>query len=319
MKKFTSIICAIAVIANLAALTGCNSAEKPDTSDNSQVSSPVSDGNSGADISDVSGGDDSSDNSDSAPEPTKPDGEPTFLIGLDGEPVYTSELSEIYKIDRETWEEIPVETLDRESFDGVVCEGFTYGYIPRLFVNYIDNPELFKGSDKSGFWSYCGEELPDSGEFIRINVGDRFGGLTVKAAGSVFSNGWNGFDEFYSSGSVEFDGEVELTGYVDVSKDSPLYGGVEGTIDFFPDPASSAKIPNLNFVRDFDNGTAKRFVGSSKKTYGEAINLLLGNIADIDSELRAGDEDVKVKVTVKDIVLSTNGIHKAVIKDIALV
>lgn len=316
MKKFTSILCAAAVFANLAALTGCNSGGTSDNSGDSQLSSPVSDSTGNTDNSDGAG---SSDNSDSAPEPKKPDGEPTFLIGLDGEPVYTSEISEIYNFDRETLEYIRTETLDRESFSRGVCESFTYGYIPRMFVNFIDNPELFEDSDKTGFYFYCGEELPDSGEFIRINVGDKFGDLTVKTARSVFDRRWNGFDEFYGSGYIEFDGEVELTGYVNVVNDSEFYLGTGGEIWFFPDQASSIKIPNIAYERNYDNGTARRRASFGIGTYGEAVTLWIGNIDGIDSEFRVGDENVKVKVTVKNIALSTEGGQTAVIKDIELV
>lgn len=321
ITRITVLVLAVLLTASLA---GCN-AEK--TSAN--ISDPLFESNnsalmdktsspSGADGSGISAGCDSSDSPSSVPELRKPDGEPTFLIGLDGESVYTSEISQIFNYDREKKENILTETLDKELFSEVVCEGFTYGYIPRLFVNFIDDPELFEGSDKTGINSYSGEKLPDSGEFIRINVGDRFGDLTVKAAKAVFNSGFNGFDEFYEGGYIEFDGEVELTGYVSVAEDSKLYQGVGGKIQFFPDRASSVKIPNIVFERNFDNGTAHRYVYAGDGVYGEAVTLQLGNIADIDSELRAGDRNVKVKVTVKDIVLS-GGLHNAVIKEIDLV
>ncbi|MDE7231171.1 MAG: hypothetical protein K2N56_11885 [Oscillospiraceae bacterium] len=313
MKKFTSILCAAAVFANLAALTGCNSGGTSDNSGDSQVSSPVSDSNDSIDNSGGSGSSDdssSSDNSDSAPKPQKPDGEPTFLIGLDGEPVYTSELSEIHKIDRETHEEIPVETLDHENLFDVVCDGFTYIYMPRPAVNCMDDPELFEDE------YYIGEELSDDYEFFRLNVGDKIGDLTVRSASALFRAVY-GSNEVYDRGLVKFDGEVELTGYVNVETEAPLYPGGGGNITFFPDAGSSVKIPMTYFDRNFDNGKARRLVWSEFGWYGDRSILALGNIADIDSELREGDEFVKVKVTVKDIKLDYWA--SAVIKDIELV
>lgn len=312
MKKITVIFSVLTAAAILALLTGCSSGTSDPSSD-SQISSPVSDSNDSIDNSDGSESSDfpgSSDNSDSASEPQKPDGEPTFLIGLDGEPVYTSELSEIYKIDRETWDEIPVETLDHENLFNVVCDGFTYVYTPRPAVNCMDAPELFE----DGY--YIGEELSDNYEFLRVNVGDKIGDLTVRSATSLFRAVY-GSDEVYERGLVEFDGEVELTGFVSVETEAPLYPGGGGNITFLPDAESSVKIPMTFFDRNYDNGKDRHLVWNSVGWYGDRSLLALGNIADIDSELREGDEFVKVKVTVEDIKLGYWA--SAVIKDIELV
>lgn len=309
MKKIVSILCTAALIASL---TGCNGGETPDVSGDSQVSSPVSgsvDNSGGSGSSDIPGG---ADNSDNVPEKPKPEGEPTFLIGLDGEPVYTSELSEIKKIDRETWEEIPVETLDHENLFDVVCDGFTYVYTPRPAVNCLEHPELFE----DGYYGYLGEELSDNYEFLRVNVGDKVGDLTVRSASALFRAVY-GSDEVYERGLVEFDGEVELTGYVNVETEAPLYPGGGGNITFLPDAESSVKIPMTYFERNYDNGRARRPVWSEFGWYGDRSLLELGNIADIDSELREGDRFVKVKVTVEDIKLDYWA--SAVIKDIELI
>ncbi|MDE7228860.1 MAG: hypothetical protein K2N56_00135, partial [Oscillospiraceae bacterium] len=96
MKKIVSILCTAAFIAFL---TGCNDGEKSDPLSDQQISSPVSDGANNSDAPGGSGSSDNpsgSDNSDNAPEPKKPDGEPTFLTCPDGTPIYTSEISEIY-------------------------------------------------------------------------------------------------------------------------------------------------------------------------------------------------------------------------------
>lgn len=93
--------------------------------------------------------------------------------------------------------------------------------------------------------------------------------------------------------------------------------GVGGNITFFPDAGSSVKIPMTYFDRNDDNGKARHSVWSEFGWYGDRSWLALGNIADIDSELREGDRFVKVKVTVEDIKLDYCA--SAVIKDIELV
>lgn len=310
MKKITAILLTTIL---LAALTGCNNAEENSesvpSSDNGSSSTAPSEpesANSSKSVPDVS-------------EKKQPDGEPTFLKGLDGEPIYTSEISQMTAYDPEKKEDVPTDTLDPENFTAV-CEGFTYVYTPRPSVDFMANPELFETSEDGEFHYYIGEELPDSYEFTRVNVGDKIGGLTVKAASSRFEpSGYDDCEQYYAQGDIEFEGDIELTGFVTVTEEHPLYPENGGKIFFYPDSASSVKIPCTQFDINFeDEYKARHYVDNSfHGRYGDGGSLSLGNIADIDSELRAGDMYVKVRVVVGDIVRGAGS--TAVIREIELI
>lgn len=342
MKKITAILLTAAL---LAALTGCNNAEENSASvpgsDNGSSSivpsgtestgSSESDGSSesknGSESKEVpestaDGVPESSDDSESVPdvpENRQPEGEPTFLIGLDGEPIYTSEITQMTAYSLEKKEEVPTDTLDPENFSAV-CEGFTYVYMPRPSVDFMVAPELFETSEDGERHYYIGEELPDSYEFTRVNVGDEIGGLTVKAARSYFStSGYDDCEQYYRLGNIEFEGDIELTGFVTVTEESPLYPENGGGIFFYPDSASSVKIPHTVFDLNFeDEYKARHYVGNSfHGWYGDGDAIFLGNIADIDSGLREGDLYVKVRVVVGDIVCGDGS--SAVIREIELI
>ncbi|MDE7362775.1 MAG: hypothetical protein K2N38_12670 [Oscillospiraceae bacterium] len=319
MKKITAILLTTAL---LAALTGCGKTE------GNSESVPSSDTPSGstAPSKPESSEDGVPESSDSAeidpgvPEKQQPDGEPTFLIGLDGEPIYTSEITQIFAFDPEIGESVQVDRLDRESFSEAVCEGFTYVYTPRPSVNFMSHPELFEASEDGEYYYYIGEELPDSYEFTRVNVGDKIGDLTVKAASSYFApSGYEGSEQFYEQGNIEFEGEVELTGFVRVTEEHPLYPENGGKIFFYPDSASSIKIPCTLFDINYeDEYMARHYVNNSfYGWYGDGADIFLGNIADIDSELREGDMYVKVRVVVGDIIVNLGA--EAVIREIELI
>ncbi|MBD5128400.1 MAG: hypothetical protein HDT43_00520 [Ruminococcaceae bacterium] len=316
MKKITAILLATAL---LAVFTGCNNtegnSESVPNSDNPSSSTVTSQPESSAD-----GVSDSAESSESVSDvPEKQLGEPTILKGLDGEPIYTSEITQLTTYDLEKGEEVPTDTLDPENFSAV-CEGFTYVYTPRPSVDFMSHPELFEASEDGENYYYIGEELPDSYEFTRVNVGDEIGGLTVKAASSHFgTTGFEGSEQFYEEGYIEFEGDVELTGFVVVTEENPLYPENGGKIFFYPDSASSVKIPcTLLDINYEDEYKARHYVNNSfYGWYGDGADILLGNIADIDSELREGDMYVKVRVVVGDIVRGVGS--TAVIREIELI
>lgn len=315
MKKITAILLTAAL---LAVLTGCNSAEgnsesAPDPVGQSSPTAPSQPESSGESAPESA---DSSESVSDVPEKRQPDGEPTFLKGLDGEPIYTSEITQITAYDLEKREEIPTDKLDPENFSAV-CEGFTYVYIPRPSVDFMANPELFETSEDGEYHYYIGEELPDSYEFTRVNVGDKINGLTVKAASSRFEpSGYEGSEQYYAHGNIEFEGEVELTGFVVVTEEHPLYPENGGKIFFYPDSASSVKIPCVQFDLDLENDKARHYVSSIENSfygwYGDGGSLFLGNIADFDSGLREGDVYVKVRVAVGDIKWDSGSLGAAV-------
>lgn len=233
MKKITAILLTTALFTTL---TGCNNAEgnsesAPDPVGQSSPTAPSQPESSGDSAPESS---DSSESVSDVPEKRQPDGEPTFLKGLDGKPIYTSEITQITAYDLEKREEIPTDKLDPENFSAV-CEGSTYVYIPRPSVDFMANPELFETSEDGEYHYYIGEELPDSYEFTRVNVGDEIGGLTVKSASARFETlGYEDCEQYYTQGDIEFEGEIELTGFVTVTEAHELYPENGGGIFFIP-------------------------------------------------------------------------------------
>lgn len=317
MKKLTLIFCTALIIA---ALTGCNSGET--NSDNSD--------NNSAQISDNSGNSQSSnnsENSDNIPEKKIPDGEPTFLTAPDGTPIYTSEISEVYK-GSEEWgnkETITFEQAEQAARAGdsdftVKCDGFAYGYIPEKALNHVDDPEMFKQDEKYGeYFKYLGEgfdvntgEGIYSTEYMRITAGDKFGSLTVKNAYTLFVDkymAWHGNDfsdipgVYISDCCVEFDGEIEMTGYVSVTKMETLYGS-GGDMTFFPDGDSSVKLPGFFFFTNPQTGEICHFSDWHSYGFFGSGYYSIGNMFDVDcdtSGLHPGDSFVKVKLVLDNV------------------
>ena len=319
MKKITAILLTTAL---LAVFTGCNNTEGnsesvPNSDDPSSLTATSQSESSTTES--VPESTDSSESVPDVPEKQQPDGEPTILKGPDGEPVYTSEITQLTTYSLEKGEEVSTDTLDPENFSAV-CEGFTYVYTPRPSVDFMSHPELFEANEDGDRYYYIGEELPDSYEFTRVNVGDKIDGLTVKAASSSFENlGYEDSEQFYAQGNIEFEGDVELTGFIVVTEENPLYPENGGKIFFYPDSASSVKIPHILFDINYeDDYKARHYINNSfYGWYGDGGDLFLGNVADIDSELREGDMYVKVKVIVGDIVRGVGS--TAVIREIELI
>ena len=302
----TALSLAVALSAVFAA--GCGTTgDSGDSGDNSA-------GNS-ANESTENSGEDSAQNSDndpdSVPEKQTPDGEPTFLIAPDGEPIYTSEITQFCNYSRESHIElVPDGEGSLENFTAARCDGFVYGYIPEKGINFVENPELFSfHTDNTEYRYYEGEEYPPSTEYVKIYEGDKFGTLTVSRAYSVFSGEYRDISEsekeipgaYYAGGYLELDGEIELTGYMRVEVDG--WYDKEGDLYFFPDSSSSSKIPNINCY--WDREGHKLYHECSSSFYGYYGDYYwVGNMNDYDIDfdgLRPGDDFVKVKVTLGDI------------------
>ena len=302
-------------------LSGCskqNDTSLPDT--DSGNSSELSDSSNSS--SDNSGDPDNSESSDSTPEPPKPDGEPTFLICPDGTPVYTSEISEIYagsefdgNLETLTLEQAERRAEECEGEFNVKCEGFAYGFIPERALNHIDDPELFKDFGDGVIFDFLGDEDKISTDYMRIKVGDKFGTLTVKSAYTLFSNNrWlKEISEtpgaYISGGALIFDGEVELTGYIDVWEGNPDYPGSTGIMVFYPDGGSSVKIPAISYEYSEDGRKGHRRTTNTSSYFGDWV-CDLGNMYEVDcdtSGLHPGDNFVKVKITADNVNVTTIG------------
>ncbi len=310
MKKINAITFALLLLC----LTGCNSDKVPENSDNSSQTTSISEN-------------DSSEITQSKPEssvPEIPKGEPTFLTCPDGTVIYTSQITRyqdcaIYADG--SHDQFPLDTFNMETFTDnttpqVVCEGFAYGFIPRYCVNITEAPEKFTNS--GGFGMYSGEELPPSNEYFKIETGDKFGSLTVKSAQSIFSNTFasretevnpDSVPGIYLSGAeIKYEGEVEMTGFVDVMKTEGYE--TEGNLWFYPDGSFVSKIPAVSYQYFPDlepKGIYHKAYGGSL-SYSELNLISLGNMFDYDIDfdgLEPGDSFVHVKVTVKNPVVFT--------------
>lgn len=249
-------------------------------------------------------------------------GEPTFLICPDGTPVYTSDISEVYagsefdgNLETLTFEQAEQYARACDGEFTVKCDGFAYGFIPEKALNRTDDPEMFK--DTAGGWfEFTGDEEKTSSDYIRINVGDKFGPLTVKSAYTFFGDDrfLESFSEipgaYISGGTIEFDGAVELTGYVNVWEDSD-YQGAGGTMVFYPDGGSSTKIPVISYEYSDDDRKVHRSEPNSSGYFGDWW-CSLGNMSEVNcdtSGLNKGDVFVKVKITADNVTSDIYGVR----------
>ncbi len=321
MKKIFTAFCAAALLVNIAALTGCKpNGEGSDTLSGSDRSS----------MSDMSSGISENNSAEiSQSEPEIPKGEPTFLICPDGTPVYTSEISEVYtgsewdgNKETITFEQAEQYARACEGEFNVKCEGFSYGFIPERALNCVDDPEMFKEAGNGENFDFVGEELDEYGygkfstDYIRIKTGDKFGTLTVKSAYTLFSNDrfLKEFSEtpgaYISGGAIEFDGEVELTGYVNVWEDTD-YQGAGGTMIFYPDGDSSMKIPIISYEYSMEHIKGHHRGPHSVGYYGD-WECSLGNMSEVEcdvSGLHKGDVFVKVKITADSVTSGHGGVR----------
>lgn len=249
---------------------------------------------------------------------TENKGEPTFLICPDGTPVYTSEITSVFTGSDETGDRRDItldeaEMIAREGGDfTVICSGFVYGYLPENAFNRKDNPDMFEDQGDGINFRFIGERLLPSTDFTRFEVGGKIGSLTVKSASAYFGNA-NGNTEFrdfsdkpgnfLQGGSVEFDGETELSGYVSVMPPDVMYG-VGGGVTFYPDSRSCSKLPVVSGSRNNELGG---FAHSPLETfygYYGYITPEFGSIEELTVDtgsLAPGDFFVKAAVVVGDI------------------
>lgn len=308
------------------ALGGCNGNIGNESDLSSGVSRSMENSGSSAitDSPDNSGNSGSSTAPESAPEPPKPDGEPTFLTAPDGTPIYTSEITSYQSSLRKSepgFKIFPLDTFNKETFSVninmpyIVCDGFAYAFIPRFNINVSEAPDKF--TEIYGVQMYSGEELPISSEYFKIRVGDKFGGLTVKSAQAIFSNykarTYDGdpadIAGIYLTGAeIEYEGEVGMTGCIQVMKTEGYE--TEGDLLFYPDGDCVSKIPVAEYRCDYDQKIIYHTAESHFGAYGELNEIRLGNMYDysgVDFDgLEPGDDFVRVKLTIKNPVVSTS-------------
>lgn len=175
----------------------------------------------------------------------------------------------------------------------------------------MDDPEMFEGS--GGKFKFLGEMSNKKSGYNRrlidltcFKVGDKFKGLTVKRAYTLFTNDEesNGFSGVHvSDGYIEFNGEIELEGYINVTPMETFYG-TGGDMEFLPNGESSTKLPDSSSGWDQESNKYYAFTNVDYCGYFGDWKLDLGNMYKIDcdtSGLQPGDSFVKVKVMLDNI------------------
>lgn len=239
MKKFTSIIITVILIAGLA---GCN---KPaDSGDSSDTVSET-----------VFVGEVTYNGSTTAE---------TFLTGLDGKAITAAEITRLAVKDSKM-----DGVLDETGFERAECDGFAYAFKPSVYFDKSENPELFNEDVFIG-------EKDDSTEFTRVNVGDKFGGLTVKSARTIFS-AVNMNDAYYEGSEIELEGEIVLTGVLHIPQVDDKYPNVYLDMEFSPD--STTRFPlSADFISE--NGRFTHSANSGVGYYSNIPKIYLGKFSD---------------------------------------
>lgn len=230
---------------------------------------------------------------------------PTNLYGVIGDKIETDEITEVHRYE---------EDGNDGEWKTAGCKGFVYLAEPTgINYNSLDNADSFNSEDNS----FEGSPEESSAEYKRYKTGDEICGLTVKEAYVYFSNKESSepFDgQYFNGGSVSFEGEKKLTGYIIILSED-LYGiGGTGDIIFIPDKDSQT-LPVLNYnVSDAEKGIYSNIL-SFAVTVGtfsyknEYRNISCGNIDSYESSWFLGEEHnkpIKVSVTLEDIGISSS-------------
>ena len=251
--------------------------------------------------------------------PAVQSGEPTFLIGLDGKPVLTSEITRLEETDK------TAETLTKDDlWAKVYCEGFAYYKEPlNIGYNNYKNPEMFDG------FNFLGDIPENKNEWKRVYVGDEICGLKVKSASVNFcvNDGDYKFPERYvcaNENRIEFEGTIEVEGFLEVNQNSVQYPESNGLMWFYP---TSINLPIVPTSLDLDDekGFIRRMGITGTYchdldflTFGEFDEINLGKINDVECDMNGiGTGDlVYARVTLKDI--GVGGVISAKLENVEL-
>ncbi len=320
MKKITAIICTVAIITTLAACDSKGtSGSVPEGSEGNSTSAPSE--STAESTNDPENAPESANSTDSPPESSAseesvPKGEPTFLTCVDGTIIYTSDIDLIESSDNadNTRDTYSPDEFTKEGFldceYSVICDGFAYAFTSKDSFNPVQDPELFQVHES--FSEYIGEEAAPSSEYYRVEPGDKFGELTVKSARTVFYTNYANYEDknidgaYTYGGTIEFDGELGLTGFVCVTKANEGYDE-GGKIIFVPDNEYADKIPVVKYEVNVEDAKVQHcptgnFDGVA---YNDINRFTLGNIYDYDIDLdglEEGERFTRVKITIGDIV-----------------
>ena len=289
-------------------LGGCS--DKTDSSQDSTQNSSESTTNTS------SQSENSNDNSVDSSISTAPIGEPTFLIGLDGKPVLTSEITRLENTDK------TAETLTKDDIGAAAfCDGFVYLKEPLgTAYNSYTNPELF---DIPGF-EFLGELPENKNEWKRVYVGDEICGLKLKKASSMFYvNDYDNYsfpERYYSpydpetaeNPVCEFEGTITIDGFLYINPNSVQYSESSEFINFTP---AEDKLPVMaGFNADKDSGYKTEFMYCTPfnsfdwACVNENSNIRLGYLKDVTCDMgKLGSGDLAyVRATFGNLACSAN-------------
>lgn len=311
-KQITAFITAALI---LTSITGCStnseSSDPTNASDSSQTENSET-GSENPENSDKSENNSSDDNT-----PSVPEGEPTFLIGLDGKAILTSEITRLENTDK------TAETLtDKDLWAEVYCDGFAYCKEP-LNIGYSSykDSELFEG------YKFIGEVPENKNEWKRVNVGDEICGLKVKSASAHFIV--NDFDNYTfperyfdpDNCEIELEGTVEAEGFLQVNNRTVQYADFSELVWFYPTSVNVPVTP-MKFSIDNEKGFKTRFdsydIYQTNNFYlaGEFNYNVLGYLADMGCDMDGiGTGDIAyVRVTLGNIKCRDGGFEASLEK-----
>lgn len=257
--------------------------------------------------------------SDRSEEPPAPPGEnavelPFPLFGADNVQITFDDVTAMTGSDGNV---LAPETLEDVNWFEIECAGFAFLAEPTIVLNSVDDADTY---DPETLLFGGAPQYTDT-EYKRYRVGDKFGGLTVKSASTLFSrigyedkSGVMTTEQIKAEGmsfagmlrrcDAEFEGTVTMTGYMRVCVSE--YGVEEGEVLFVPDKDSLA-LPVMNFHVDHDTDTVNTAVWQWQVNgfayASEYPTIRLGNInkgVDI-SGIPADGTSTKVSVTVTNI------------------
>lgn len=230
----------------------------------------------------------------------------TFITGITGEKILTSEISLVYSNDGS---EITPDGLTRENFSAVLCDGFAYLAEPSgLARNSADNADVFD----SNLLQFSDVTPQPVSNYKRVNVGDSIGGLTLKEAQVNFASGKEmGLPDIaFVYSSAMFEGELTMTGYISrAAEDS--YNFMTGDLMFVPSDGEST-LPVMSYTYDEQLGYCHslQYVssGSGFTWLNEFGYIYLGNASETTADISGIPDDgsfVKVKVTIDNLMMSS--------------
>lgn len=320
MKKFTAIICTLAL---LTAFTGCNNSE---TSGNAPDS-----GNSVSAPESTVGSLDSSynsDNSESTPEISESVPEQRLsdeqlemisklkiqsFVGPDGETVQAADAADIFdaeaphtEIGSSGFKFDSTAVSDEMEFDadGNLIDTEMISTVLRYDFAYIRyrRPLFYKGEllDEAAEQEMI-DELPED-KWFKIKAGDRLGcGLTVKKA--VYERFPVEIRVPTRDNYIEFDGEVTLEGLLFAIKNDDDYLVRMNDLTFIPDPTKTSGIPDCTQGLDTDHVILRGMYPNGDNVLADGTAAwVVGTVDDIDMDYIFGDDElVRVKITLSDV------------------